>query len=102
MASSNGTPRPLEEILAETVHREEAMDVVFTDKMQVSCSGGGGALGHPKVFYSIADKGYAECMYCDRVFVYDPAKSGQVYEGGYQGAPRGDLADARPVQGKLT
>lgn len=39
---------------------------------RVSCNGGGGALGHPVVWYSL-DDGEAECGYCDRRFVFDPA-----------------------------
>ncbi|MEM1410263.1 MAG: zinc-finger domain-containing protein [Pseudomonadota bacterium] len=58
-------------------HQPEALDVVFVADRQVSCVGSGPALGHPKVFYTISDKGYVECMYCDRVFVYDPARAGE-------------------------
>ncbi|MCY3877951.1 MAG: zinc-finger domain-containing protein [Rhodobacteraceae bacterium] len=37
--------------------------------IRVSCDGGG-ALGHPKVWYSIPeDKGWVECGYCDKRFV---------------------------------
>ena len=35
----------------------------------VSCDGGGGALGHPKTWYSFDGQDCVECMYCDRVFV---------------------------------
>ena len=35
----------------------------------VSCDGGGGALGHPKVWYAFEDGKTVECMYCDRLFV---------------------------------
>jgi len=35
----------------------------------VSCDGGGGALGHPKVWYSFDGSNQVECLYCDRVFV---------------------------------
>lgn len=35
----------------------------------VSCDGGGGPLGHPKVYYTFQDQDTVECMYCDRVFV---------------------------------
>lgn len=35
----------------------------------VSCDGGGGALGHPKVWYGFDADNKAECMYCDRLFV---------------------------------
>ena len=43
-------------------------DVIFTDKHRVSCDGGGGALGHPLVWYSL-DEGEAICGYCGRKFV---------------------------------
>ena len=42
--------------------------VVDDDADGVSCDGGGGPLGHPKVWYSLSN-GYSECGYCDRVFV---------------------------------
>lgn len=41
--------------------------VVTTTK--VACDGGGGALGHPKVWYDMADEDFVECGYCDRLFV---------------------------------
>lgn len=43
--------------------------VVEDDVDEVSCDGGGGALGHPLVWYSFANKDDAECLYCDRLFV---------------------------------
>ena len=72
------SPRTLPEVLKEVVHSRDSLEVVFVDTRQVSCEGTGGALGHPKVFYTIGDKGYVECMYCDRVYVYDPARAGEV------------------------
>ncbi len=39
----------------------------------MSCDGGGGALGHPKVWYSFDDGDVAECGYCDRMFVKERA-----------------------------
>ncbi len=39
------------------------------DADQVSCDGGGGALGHPVVFYSFDGKDSVRCGYCDRLFV---------------------------------
>ncbi len=50
-------------------------EVVYTDKLRVSCDGGGGALGHPIVWYSLED-GEAECGYCDRKFIYKPDGAG--------------------------
>jgi uncharacterized Zn-finger protein len=41
----------------------------------VSCDGGGGALGHPKVWYSFDGAEAAECGYCDRLFVKEAARS---------------------------
>jgi uncharacterized Zn-finger protein len=38
---------------------------------QVSCDGGGGALGHPMVWYSFDGQSQVECGYCDRLFVKD-------------------------------
>jgi uncharacterized Zn-finger protein len=35
----------------------------------VSCDGGGGALGHPKVWYGFDGVFSVECAYCDRKFV---------------------------------
>lgn len=34
----------------------------------VSCNGGGGALGHPKVWYSFDGQDSVKCGYCDRIF----------------------------------
>lgn len=42
---------------------------VPSDADGVSCDGGGGALGHPKVWYAFERSTIVECMYCDRVFV---------------------------------
>ncbi|MAF97357.1 MAG: zinc-finger domain-containing protein [Micavibrio sp.] len=36
---------------------------------EVKCDGGGGALGHPTVWYSLDGVERVECGYCDRVFV---------------------------------
>lgn len=48
-------------------------ETIRTPKTRVSCDGSGdgipAALGHPRVFLEIDDKGYAECGYCDRRFV---------------------------------
>ena len=36
---------------------------------RVSCDGGDGALGHPRVWMTIGDAGWVECGYCDKRFV---------------------------------
>lgn len=74
-------PRSLDETVAEVVHDPASMEIVFVAERRVSCMGAGGALGHPKVFYTIGEKGYAECGYCDRVFYYDPSRAGETLTG---------------------
>lgn len=49
-------------------------ETVYTDSRRVKCDGasdirGGTALGHPRVWLEIDERGYAECGYCDRRFV---------------------------------
>ena len=49
---------------------------------------GGGALGHPAVYYDMGDADFVECLYCDRRFVATTAVGDEdeilapgVYEG---------------------
>lgn len=42
--------------------------VVDDDTDEVSCDGGGGPLGHPKVWYTFDGQDTVECGYCDRLF----------------------------------
>ena len=54
-------------------------ETVLTDSHRVSCDGSTdiraagnyrpAALGHPRVWLEIDEKGYVECGYCDRRFV---------------------------------
>ncbi|MAK79525.1 MAG: zinc-finger domain-containing protein [Marinovum sp.] len=44
----------------------DAPETRIVNTFRVSCDGGGGALGHPKVWLQIPmDKGWVECPYCD-------------------------------------
>lgn len=45
-----------------------APEVISVSEHRISCDGGG-ALGHPKVYYEIGEEGFVECGYCDRRFV---------------------------------
>ena len=47
----------------------QAPESVETDQTRVACDGGGGALGHPKVFLEMGDEHFVECPYCDKRFV---------------------------------
>lgn len=48
-----------------------APEVIFTSDHRVKCDGGGGALGHPAVWYELGDEGFHDCGYCDRRFVLE-------------------------------
>jgi uncharacterized Zn-finger protein len=54
--------------ITNPVNRPEII-VVDDDADEVSCDGGGGALGHPKVWYSFDGQDTVECGYCDRLFM---------------------------------
>ena len=44
-------------------------ETIEIDAMMAACDGGGGPLGHPKVYLSLAPLGRVECPYCSRLFV---------------------------------
>ncbi len=46
-----------------------APETVETDSTRVMCDGGGGTLGHPRVYLEMGDESFVECPYCDRRFV---------------------------------
>jgi uncharacterized Zn-finger protein len=46
-----------------------APEQVVIDGHRTSCDGGGGALGHPKVWLELGEADFVECGYCDRRFV---------------------------------
>ncbi len=47
----------------------------ITESRKVSCDGGGGALGHPKVWLEMGDDDVVVCGYCDRRFVLKGGKA---------------------------
>ena len=55
----------------------EPPETIHVDSLDVACDGGG-ALGHPKVFLSLENRGRVECPYCDRLFILDgpPPRTG--------------------------
>jgi len=47
-------------------------EIVRVNKTRVYCDGSGeveAALGHPRVYLAIDERGYVDCGYCDRRFV---------------------------------
>jgi uncharacterized Zn-finger protein len=43
------------------------------DTEVLSCDGGGGPLGHPRVYLNMEGKGRIDCPYCGRRFVLNRA-----------------------------
>ncbi len=47
-------------------------EIIRVREARIACDGSGdipAALGHPKVWLQIDEKGYVDCGYCDRRFV---------------------------------
>jgi uncharacterized Zn-finger protein len=61
--SATSRPRPPVEKIVVQGHR-------------IACDGGGGALGHPKVWYEMGRGQDVECLYCGRVFVHAETPEG--------------------------
>ena len=84
MAAGNGYHRPAAGVKSR---RDEGPDVTIdppeiieVEDTVVACNGGGGALGHPRVFLNLETDGFVDCPYCDRRFVL---KAGAAKAGGH-------------------
>lgn len=47
-------------------------EISYVDTSRVACDGAADiapALGHPRVYLQIDEKGYADCGYCDKRFI---------------------------------
>lgn len=51
-------------------------DQVIVTEKRIACDGGGGALGHPKVWMDMGQATAVTCKYCDRKFILDETASG--------------------------
>ncbi len=50
----------------------EPPEITFTETARVWCDGAtqiSPALGHPRIYLQIDEKGFADCGYCDRRFI---------------------------------
>ena len=47
----------------------QPFETIYVDSMVVACNGGGGPLGHPRVYLNLAADGKIECPYCSRLFI---------------------------------
>jgi uncharacterized Zn-finger protein len=67
-ASMNGSPPPgslaTNPLLTPT-------EIIHVDQRTVTCDGGDGALGHPRVFLRIPGE-QVMCPYCSRLYILNP------------------------------
>lgn len=45
-----------------------AEETIPVDSRSAACDGGGGPLGHPRVYLSLGREGRVECPYCSRIY----------------------------------
>ncbi len=45
------------------------IETIYVARKSVGCDGGGGALGHPKVYLNLGEDGETACPYCGRRYV---------------------------------
>jgi uncharacterized Zn-finger protein len=68
----------------------EPPEVITVHEHRVWCDGGGGALGHPRVYMEMGEQGWVECGYCDRRFVLaghdELAEDEALAPGAYEGS----------------
>jgi uncharacterized Zn-finger protein len=55
--------------MAQILRHPELPDTFIADEHTVYCDGGGGALGHPKVYLELDHNGEITCPYCSRKFI---------------------------------
>jgi uncharacterized Zn-finger protein len=73
-------------------------ETIYIDSMIAACNGGGGVIGHPKVYLNLARDGQVECPYCSRLYVHRAKRGHHAVEGhGIETpAPGPGLHQARP------
>jgi uncharacterized Zn-finger protein len=54
----------------------QAVEIIEVETDRVGCDGGGGALGHPKVYLNLGKDGQIDCPYCGRHYVLKAGAKG--------------------------
>ena len=52
----------------QKISTPDSPETIEVDTTNVGCDGGGGALGHPRVFIDLAHDGQGKCPYCGTVY----------------------------------
>lgn len=56
--------------MSENPTTDQKPETVMVDTHRVSCNGGGGVDGHPKVFMDMGQAAEVVCKYCGKRFVF--------------------------------
>ena len=51
----------------------EPFEIIRVDTPKVACNGGGGALGHPRIYLNLGAEHRIQCPYCSRLYVLESA-----------------------------
>ena len=70
-------------------------ETIYIDEMVAACNGGGGPLGHPRVYLNLAPTGRAECPYCSRLYL-NRAMAASGVDGGPTASTAMDAPQAEP------
>ncbi|KAH7135007.1 NADH-ubiquinone oxidoreductase [Dendryphion nanum] len=88
-------PRPYAAI--ELIHKQP---VRWTKDRVVACDGGGGPLGHPKIFINVDKPQICWCTYCGIPFAHEHHRAHleSLPQTSYPLAPQGDAAEVQETQ----
>ena len=53
----------------------EPVEIIRVTTKRIACDGGGGALGHPRVWLHLDENDQIACPYCSRLYVMEGAEA---------------------------
>ncbi len=56
-------------------------EVIRVNAKRVACDGGGGALGHPRVWLHLGEENQIACTYCSRLYVMEGSDADHALDG---------------------
>jgi uncharacterized Zn-finger protein len=59
----------------------QPFETILVDTMIAACNGGGGPLGHPRVYLNLSAEGQVVCPYCSRLYVNEAKRAGRLVQG---------------------
>ena len=62
----------MSEARVNSVDSSTVKNTIFINDSRVACNGGGGPLGHPRVWLTLVGDGQVTCPYCSRHFTAAP------------------------------